>query len=325
MPIRHAMSFSSRRPQIAVFNRTTVVNQQPCCRPTGNGAFWGGFLGGIFSGVGNMLMNTRSMNLGGQNPYAYLNNNQGQEPAKPANNDLKLLEKHFGDKYTISERNGEFLATPKDGGTPITGTFDEMLDKLSTPSSVGQRQQTALDELAETIAAQDPDGAGGVEDPNDGNKPADEYKITELPGNKTYTIQNGNTWYGIVSAKYDIPQGVNVKDVAYALAAANSGAEGAEAMQKAKQGVYFKVGDNIQLPDKLTVNGQEISLKSDYENNAVAQQNYDFVKATNWAVTVTQVGSKWQLHKNGELQGTYDSQAEAEAAKQSLMQANTEE
>ncbi len=324
MPIRHAMSFSTRRPQVAVFNRTTVINQQTSCRQTGNGAFWGGFLGGLFSGVGNMLMNTRTVNLDGQNPYAYLNN-QGQEPAKTTNKDLDILNKHFGDKYIISERDGKFIATPKGGGEPITGTFDEMLDKLSTPSKPSPRQQAALEELSETIAAQEPEGAGGLEDPNDGNKPADEYKITEIPGNKTYTVQNGNTWYGIVMAKYDIPQGVNIKDVAYALAAANSGAEGAEAMQKAKQGVYFKVGDNIQLPDKLTVNGQEISLKSDYENSAVAQQKYGFTNATNWAVTVTQVGSTWQLHKNGELQGTYNSQAEAETAKQSMMQANTEE
>ncbi len=321
MPIRHVMTFQSRRPQVAVFNRTTIINQ-PSCGRVGNGAFWGGFLGGLFSGIGNIFMSTRTLNLGGQNPYAYLNNNlgQGQAPAQAQNNkDLEVLQKFYGDNYIIEQTSGKFYAKPKNGGTIIEGNdFNEMLEKLSKPSEPKLEQQKKVEEVAATKAAQKPEGAGGSD-------PADEYKITELPGNKTYKVQNGNTWYGIVTAKYDIPQGVNVKDVAYALAAANSGAEGAEGMRLAKQGVYFKVGDNIQLPDKLIVNGQEISLKSDYENHDVAQQKYDFVKATNWAVTVTQVGSKWQLHKNDELQGTYNTKAEAESAQKALMQSAADE
>lgn len=326
MPIRHVMSFKQSRPQIAVFNRNITVNGGPSCRPTGNGALGLGLLGGLLLGVAGMLGNKATTNLGGQNPYGYLNQ-QGQEPAPKVNNDLNILNKHFGDKYIISERNGEYIATPKDGGEAIIGTFNDMLDKLSTPSKVSKTQEEELAEIERAKReSQDNEGAGGVGDGEDlGTTPADEYNIKEIQGNKTYTVQNGNTWYGIAMAKYDIPQGVNIKDVAYALAAANSGAEGAEAMQKAKQGVYFKVGDIVELPDKLTVNGKEISLKSNFEDSAVAQQNYEFTKATNWAVTVTQVGSKWQLFKNGELQNTYDTKAEAETAQKSLMQAGADE
>ncbi len=320
MSARHAMSFPERQPPV-IFNRTYVVNQPTYTRSKpSNGAFWGGVLGGVFSGVckyGLSSRNTQTMQT--ENPWSLLNQNAGNAPAAPKeNSDVKTLEKHYGSKYTISQHNDQLIATPKDGsGVIIADNFNDMLAKLSKPE-VSAKQQKEVEELAAAVA-QNTDGKGGVDD---------KYDIKEIPGNKTYTVQNGNTWYGIASAKYDLsnlPAGVTVKDVAYALAAANSGAEGAEAMQLAKQGVYFKVGDVINLPDKLTVNGQEISLKSDYENADVLKQDYGFVKATNWAITVQQVGSKWALYKNGIQQGqAYDSKEAAEQAK-NLMQSNNEQ
>lgn len=151
------------------------------------------------------------------------------------------------------------------------------------------------------------------------------FKINEIQGNKTYTIEKGDTWYEIAKAKYDVsslPAGVTLNDVALALAAANSGAEGADALKMAKEGVFFKVGDNVELPDELTVNGQKISLNSNWATADVLSTDYGFVKATHWSIKVQQVGSKWQLLQNGNVIGTFDSEEAAKARKTELMSMN---
>ncbi len=317
MAIRHVMTFPQRRQQPMIFNKTYVVNQQCTHVKNGNGALWGGLLGGLLLGVGNMFMN-RSVDLGGQNPYAYLNN-MGKEPAQPTkNNDLQILQKFYGDNYIIEEREGKFYAMPKDGGAIIEGNdFNDMLDKLQNPkpkptgTTDGTPETTTI-----TDTGEEEDGKGALK----------EYGIEPEYGNKTLDIKKGYTWFNIVSAKYDIPEGVSTKDVALALAAANSGAEGADAMKLAREGVFFKVGDLVDLPESLNVNGQEISLKADHENQAVTPDDYGFVKATHWSATVTQVGDKWFVTENDNRIGeAFDSKAEAEAERDRLNAAQNEE
>ncbi len=277
MAIRHAMTFTPRRQQTVVFNKTYVVNQ-PTVQKTGNGAFWGGLIGGLLTGMGNMFLNNNTrLNLNGQNPYAYLNENMGKEPA---------------------------TETGKKEPSVMTTTQPEI--KTDEPETVTTPE--AVTPSKETEETDQPDGKGGIE-----------YGIDHDPGSTTLDIKKGYTWFNIVSAKYDIPSGVSTKDVALALAAANSGAQGTEAMNLAHQGVYFKVGDLVNLPEKLVVNGQEISLKGDHQTQAVTPDDYDYVKATHWSAKVTQVGDKWYVTENGVRRGeAYDTEADANAAKAQL-------
>ena len=162
------------RPRPTFFNRTVIVNQQaPHCHHGGNGGFWGGFLGGflggglfgaggIFSGLfgGMNSMNTYNnfgmfggmpiMYSNCSNLYGYLNQNAGNAPAaQNENSDVKTLEKHFGNDYIISERNGQFIATAKDGnGEPLVAdNFNDMLSLLGGKPEVSDRARREAEEI----------------------------------------------------------------------------------------------------------------------------------------------------------------------------------
>ena len=296
MPIRHAMSFRPSRPQPVVFNKTYVVQQQTHCHRSGNGAFWGGFLGGILSGVGNFFVSNKT-NLGGNNPYGYLNQ-LNNTPAKPDDtmNNLKTL---YSD-YTWIKEGDKYIG--RKGDSEVEGrTLDEVRANMKAP---------AAPEAAKTAEPKN-EGLGGLEPA----KVQNNYGIDKENGNTTFEIDQKYTWYGIVSAKYDIPEGVNPKEVAYALAAANSGASGAEAMQIAKEGVHFGIGDIIDLPDTLEVGGKTISLKEGHENIAVTPQDYNTVASKHWTAKIQQVGDQYYVTKNGVRIGeSYKTESEAQKA-----------
>ncbi len=159
------------RPQRPMLmNKTVIVNQQSHCHHSGGSGFWGGFLGGILGGglfsqggllnglfgfggmpmMGGGQMFSAMPGVGGySNPYAYLNQNQGQQPATPENTkDLSVLQKFYGDNYIIEERDGRYYAKEKEGDGVIEGeSFEDMLDKLGSTTTVAGDPNT--EELAE--------------------------------------------------------------------------------------------------------------------------------------------------------------------------------
>lgn len=204
-----------RSPGPTFFNRTVIV-QQPHCHHSGGSGFWGGFLGGLFGGAmfgrGGLFsglfgfggMQTGMPLMGGymgmpmmggySNPYAFLNNN-GNSPAgitTQTNPDLQILEKHFGDKYTISERNGQFIATAKDGkGEPIVAdNFNDMLHALGGDPEISDRARREADALAaERLEAEGGDeGDGNDSTIGDGNDQA-----SGTDGKRTDVTTEGDT------------------------------------------------------------------------------------------------------------------------------------
>ena len=308
MAIRHAMTFNRQKP--VVWNKTYVVNQQ--CNHNNNMSWVGWTIGGLsifntlFSGITGLITSSRAQQA------------QLAQQQTPQNNlefeNLKKVCKDF--KYEVINNGDGTYTAYKQGSLPITGDYKMVLNTLLTlnkKDSVDGDTDSDIDIDTDTDSDMDTDldGQGGLK----------EYGIDHDEGNTTLDIKKGYTWFNIVSAKYDIPDGVSAKDVALALAAANSGAEGADAMKLAHEGVFFKVGDHVDLPDSLTVNGQEISLKADHENQAVTPDNYSFVKATHWSAKVTQVGDKWYVTENDSRIGdAYDTEAAAIAAKNALIE-----
>ena len=143
-----------------------------------------------------------------------------------------------------------------------------------------------------------------------------EATIEHVPGNTTYQIVEGNTWYNITSAKYDIPEGVDILDVARELAVHNSNIDDrAKALEIQKtEGIVFYPGQTIELPDEFVIDGKEITLK---ENPAVPKHdNTNFKNGSKYTVArVTSVGDKWQVRVNGATKEIYDTQEKAEQAK----------
>ena len=153
-----------RTPHPMVMNKTVIVNQQPHCHRS-NGGFWGGFLGGFLGGglfnsglFGNIFgfgsgmtgmygggmmpgMMMPTMMPGATNNYAYLNQLSGNNPANQTNTDVTILQKHFPD-YTISERDGKFIATDKDGNLIEGDSFDDMLAKLGGTTPATENPET---------------------------------------------------------------------------------------------------------------------------------------------------------------------------------------
>ena len=143
-----------------------------------------------------------------------------------------------------------------------------------------------------------------------------EATIEHIPGNTTYQIVEGNTWYNITLAKYDIPEGVDILDVARELAVHNSGIDDrAEALRIQKtEGIVFYPGQTIELPDEFEINGKKITLKENPAEPNHDNTNFDN-DGTYTVARVTSVGDKWQVLVNGETRGTYDTQQKAEQAK----------
>ncbi len=152
-----------RGPQRPIINNNFVMRGAPQGHHgCGNRGFWGGFLGGFLGGsllnFGGLFGFGRSttMMTGGMpmmtgmfpttqfytNNYDYLNQHT---PGQQQNSDVTILQKHFKD-YIISERNGQFIATDKDGNTIIGDSFEDMLEKLGGQKPASQNPES--EELA---------------------------------------------------------------------------------------------------------------------------------------------------------------------------------
>lgn len=313
MAIRNVMTFKRQPVQNVTINRYINVQQPTVKQNSGMGLAWA-FFGlnaatTLFNGIFDIFGSGKAA---GTLPAK-------QEPPKDDTefNNLKKVGKDFGYEV-IKNSDGNFTAYKPGEGLPITGDYKYVLEILlkNKKDTIDSDSDSDIDTDSDMDTDTDPEVKGDLK----------EYGIDPAYGNKTLDIKNGYTWFNIVSAKYDIPDGVSAKDVALALAAANSGAEGADAMKLAREGVFFKVGDVVTLPNDLTVNGQKISLKGDHENQAVTPDNYSFVKASHWSAKVTQVGDKWFVTENGTRIGeAFDSKAEAEAERDRLNAAQYEE
>ena len=319
MAIRNVMTFKRQPVQNVTINRYINVQQPTVKQNSGMGLAWA-FFGlnaatTLFNGIFDIFGSGKAA---GTLPAK-------QEPPKDDTefNNLKKVGKDFGYEV-IKNSDGNFTAYKPGEGLPITGDYKYVLEILlkNKKDTIDSDSDSDIDTDIDTDSDMDTDTDPEVKVKGD----LKEYGIDPAYGNKTLDIKNGYTWFNIVSAKYDIPDGVSAKDVALALAAANSGAEGADAMKLAREGVFFKVGDVVTLPNDLTVNGQKISLKGDHENQAVTPDNYSFVKASHWSAKVTQVGDKWFVTENGTRIGeAFDSKAEAEAERDRLNAAQYEE
>ena len=317
MAIRNVMTFKRQPVQNVTINRYINVQQPTVKQNSGMGLAWA-FFGlnaatTLFNGIFDIFGSGKAA---GTLPAK-------QEPPKDDTefNNLKKVGKDFGYEV-IKNSDGNFTAYKPGEGLPITGDYKYVLEILlkNKKDTIDSDSDSDID--TDTDSDMDTDTDPEVKVKGD----LKEYGIDHDEGSTTLDIKKGYTWFNIVSAKYDIPEGVSTKDVALALAAANSGAEGADAMKLAREGVFFKVGDLVDLPESLNVNGQEISLKADHENQAVTPDDYGFVKATHWSATVTQVGDKWFVTENDNRIGeAFDSKAEAEAERDRLNAAQNEE
>ncbi len=303
MPIRHAMTFKPQRQQTVVFNRTYVVQQQNCKHAGGLGgigwAFFGlSALGSIFSGLSSSGLFSRQTAITQQTA----NQQNSQEFAN-----LKKVAKDFG--YELINNGNDYTAyKPDKSALPITGDYTTVLNSLLKVNGEPEPEKTVTTP---------PEGKGGSEIITS----KDTYGIKKEAGVSTLKIDKGYTWYNIATAKYDIPEGINPRNVALALAAANSdNTDSGAAMEQAKQGIYFKVGDTIKLPDSLTINNKTIKLKSEHEKANVNAENYNFASnAEFWSAKIEQVGDKWYVTKNGQIVGNaYATEQAAQEAKAQL-------
>ena len=139
-----------------------------------------------------------------------------------------------------------------------------------------------------------PVSRGGQGTTDTSNKNYDIDKITE----QSYTVRSFDTWWAIVNERYEIPPGVDKNLVARHLAAANSGeTDLTKALEMARKGITFKVGDSIKLPAELNIGGQTIKLKENSE--AKARNPYSFGHFQ-YTAQVSQAGEKWFVTQNGE-------------------------
>ena len=165
-----------RAPRPMMMNKTVIVNQQPHCHHSGgNGSFWGGFLGGLlggglfsqgglFSGMfgfGGMPMMGGGMYTGMPmmqsyaNPYGYLNQVPGNQPAQQTNtttNTMTTLEKLASDCSckVIDNGDGTYTAykTGEDGGEIATGTYEEVRDAMLGTATPSKRAESDAEEMA---------------------------------------------------------------------------------------------------------------------------------------------------------------------------------
>ena len=227
--------------------------------------------------------------------------------------------KGFFPDYEFTEINGRIYAKDKNGDVIDTDDFDSMFKTLSEKAKNDAANKASStpnnnvnNDKGGNVQRRDKDG--NVEG-DTGKEPKYEIGHEE---ETTYTINNYDTWWGIANAKYELPKGVSSLDLAYALAAANSGEEDPEkALALAKQGIYFKVGDSIKLPDELEVNGVKIKLKGNAsEIDSIKTDPAHYMgsgqNAKNWSVSVDSNGY-WYITKDGVRQnGRYATKDAAE-------------
>lgn len=205
MVFRNCMSFGpyrpwNRPPAPTIINRNFYVNPQPygCYNSCGSNAFWGGFVGGILSGGLNFL----GRMFGPQNygatsmyspmttyysPYSMLNQNAERLPE--GSSELKILEKHYGEKYNISESGGKFYATPKDqsGKTIIANSYEEMLRLLG-----GETPDPRADEIKATRLAKEKEDFNANEQVREKGA---SIKVIGLEGEETTTEETNDNRY----------------------------------------------------------------------------------------------------------------------------------
>jgi len=267
-------------------------------------------VGDMFSGIANLIRSGKEAKAGNTTPQ------------QPTNDDykstLKNLETVFKD-YTWVYENGEFWGAGKDGTIVRGKSFDEIQKKIAALNNKKATATTTPQEeppVDESKIKQVPSQTTTVRDLSDAEGDKDKFRINTIKGGTTYEVKKGNTWYGIVTANYDTSNlsGSEIKELAYALAAANSGQEDpTAAMAAAKKGIYFKVGDNIKLPNTLQVGDKTIKLNETIKD--AATQDYKFATGGTFAVSVKSVGDKYQLVINGETQPKlYDTREAAKAA-----------
>lgn len=149
-----------------------------------------------------------------------------------------------------------------------------------------------------------------------------EYETKEIPGNVTYTVENLDTWYEIIKAKYKLPPNITHKQIvelAHRLSANNFDLEKYPELEnmsfedKVKlsrtKGNMFKVGQEIELPRDLgEINGIKIELREDHEAQEVKDTNYEPENLGYWSQQATYVGDKWGIvdkeNQNQFIKGT---------------------
>ena len=133
------------------FSYTENVNIQ-----NGPSGFWG-FMTGLTQGLfgGGMF----GMGMGG-GIFGLLNSRQAATPQGPSQTQgedahLKNLTDFYGKSYIIKshpDKDGIYQAVPKDGGKPIEGTYDELMEKLASGGSEPTVAPTAAPSEAPTAA-----------------------------------------------------------------------------------------------------------------------------------------------------------------------------
>ncbi len=131
----------------------------------------------------------------------------------------------------------------------------------------------------------------------------DNYGLNKEPGNTTYTIKKGDTWWALAAAKYEGIEGIPKNVLGRYLAAANSTQETPEEkLKEAKNGIIFFPGQEIQLPSEININGKVIKLKEDHAEHDVGWVNTNFNgQGTHLNIKITQIGPSWVITKNGEV------------------------
>ena len=255
--------------------------------------------GGLFGGYGNDYASFNRYS----NSWALTSQNQTSINNEKANRDstIKNLETIYKDVNWIYQ-DGEFWGA-KDGAIIAKGkNFDEV--NAAMQKHLGNDKKEAPK-----------DGTGTVTGPGTGEGDKDTYRIDKKTTNDTtYTVKNGNTWWGIVTANYDTSDlsGKEILELALRLAAANSGIEDeTKAYAAARKGIYFKVGDEVKLPPNLKVNGHDI--KRNDTITAAATQSYEFATGGTMMASIKATSqTSYALYVNGKLEGTYPSKEEAE-------------
>ena len=222
---------------------------------------------------------------------------------------LQQLKDTFKDDgYEFSVEDNSWVAKAPDG-TKITGTTaEDLTEKLTEAINAKnkEKKETTKTNNGTTNANEGDDAANTgkteVSRPQ-GNQESDPTKNKNNYGigkktEENYIVQSFDTWWAIVNERYEIPPGVDKNLVARHLAAANSGeTDLTKALEMARKGITFKVGDSIKLPAELNIDGQTIKLKENSE--AKARNPYSFGHFQ-YTAKVSQAGEKWFVTQNGE-------------------------
>ena len=138
--------------------------------PTGFWGFMSGMMGGLFGGgmMGNMFGgNLFGMNMGmGMSPYGALNNAQMQPQANQPQDKLAQLKTLYPNHNIVSDGNGKYSATDKDGNLIGQGlSYEDMCKALAKQP---EPKKTETEKKNEDPLKAKPDPTQG-DDP--GNKP----------------------------------------------------------------------------------------------------------------------------------------------------------